>query len=110
MSNFIGHPSAVEDQPLPELIEIFAAYPNPFNARTIIEFSLLTSSQVELDIYDIIGRKISSLLDADLNPGRHAISFDASSLPSGLYFARLEATDIQSGVAYSKSIKLSLLK
>ena len=65
-------------------------YPNPFNARTTIDFELSRPSFVKLDIYDIIGQKITAPVNNYLEIGQHHILFDASDLASGIYFYRLQ--------------------
>ncbi|UCC78621.1 MAG: T9SS type A sorting domain-containing protein, partial [Candidatus Zixiibacteriota bacterium] len=70
-----------------------SAYPNPFNAITTIRVALPEPGQVELTIYDLIGRQIGTLLDEYRQAGIHTITFDASDLSSGVYFYRLQAGD-----------------
>ncbi len=67
----------------------FAAYPNPFNAATVVSFSLATESDVRLDVYDVLGRRVATLVDDMMPAGEHQVSWDAISAPSGVYFARL---------------------
>ncbi len=66
-------------------------FPNPFNAVTTIDYTLKQKGEVRLELFDLQGRKISALVAANQNAGRHRISFDGSELPTGLYFYRLEA-------------------
>jgi len=66
-------------------------YPNPFNPSTIISYKLSAVSEVRLVIYDVLGRKVETLVDARQNPGSHSAIFDARGLPSGIYFYRLRA-------------------
>lgn len=67
-------------------------YPNPFNPSTSISFSLPENAKVTLAVYDLLGRKVATLLDnKDLNAAVHSVQFDASSLASGMYFYRIEA-------------------
>lgn len=70
---------------------LYSCYPNPFNPTTTISFSLPRTSFTRLAVYDITGRQTGVLVSTVLNAGEHRISFDGSALPSGLYFARLEA-------------------
>jgi hypothetical protein len=75
-------------------------YPNPFNPITVIEYSInegisplkgVPSSQsVKLDIYDLLGRKVSTLVDKKQTPGKYTVSFNGSKYSSGIYFYRLE--------------------
>jgi alpha-tubulin suppressor-like RCC1 family protein len=66
-------------------------YPNPFNPTTTISYTLPASGFVVLTVYDILGRKITSLIESVQAAGEHQINFDASSLPSGVYVYRLQA-------------------
>lgn len=66
-------------------------YPNPFNPTTNISFNLPSEGFVELNIYDLSGRKIESLLNKNLIAGQHNVKWDASRYSSGIYFYRLRA-------------------
>ncbi len=82
----------IDDLPsIPVNFMLLQNYPNPFNARTAIRFSLPKSQNVELTVYDLLGRQIEVLIDDYRDVGVHAITFDASSLSSGVYFYRLRA-------------------
>jgi hypothetical protein len=70
---------------------IIAAYPNPFNARTRIVFSLPDAVRVNLAVYDIGGRLVANLADGKQEAGVHSALFDARDLPSGIYLVHLEA-------------------
>jgi flagellar hook assembly protein FlgD len=69
-------------------------YPNPFNPQTKIDFALPASSNVRLEVYDLLGRRISTLVDGPYQPGRYSVIWngkDAAGSPvaSGVYFYRL---------------------
>jgi len=66
-------------------------YPNPFNPTTTISFYLDGFSHVRLSAFDILGREIKRLIDHELDPGEHSVSFDASSLASGVYIFLLQS-------------------
>ena len=66
-------------------------YPNPFNPGTQFEFTLATSSFVSLAIFDILGKKIATLISEKMSAGGHSLYWNASNIPSGMYFYRLEA-------------------
>jgi len=66
-------------------------YPNPFNPLTTITFDLPGAAHVRLSVFDLLGRKLSTLLDEKREAGHHAIQFDGSRISSGVLFYRLEA-------------------
>ncbi|NUO18508.1 T9SS type A sorting domain-containing protein [bacterium] len=72
-------------------IALHQNYPNPFNPETNITFDLVETGAVTLDIYNAVGQKVAALVNGTLSEGRHTVVFDASGLPSGLYFYRLTA-------------------
>ncbi len=65
------------------------AYPNPFARSTEIGFSLEQAAKVSLTVYDVRGREVAVLADGTMEAGQHSITFDAASLPSGVYVYRL---------------------
>lgn len=79
-------------------------YPNPFNPSTLITYQISSSSDVTVDVYDMLGRKITNLVHQQQEAGNYSIVFNAQSLPSGIYICRLTVGN------YSKSIKMVLLK
>jgi len=71
-------------------------YPNPFNPTTAINYSIplnvkSESSNITLIVYDVIGRQVKTLLNKNQQPGNYLVQFDASNLPSGIYYYRLKA-------------------
>ncbi len=89
---------------IPEVYSLGQNYPNPFNPTTIIPFSLPNSGQVSLKVYDVRGNEVATVLAGELSAGQYQVSFDASSLSSGLYFYRLQAGEVQ------KTMKFMLVK
>jgi hypothetical protein len=85
--------NAVEGIQIPAAIELAKNYPNPFNASTTIEFSLAQRTRIKLSVFDILGNSIATLADGVFDSGIHRIVFDASALPSGLYYYSLEANN-----------------
>lgn len=80
----------------PELPSEFALrqnYPNPFNPMTIIRFELPEPAAIRLAVFDLLGRRVSTVLEGPAEAGRHEVRFDAGGLPSGTYVYRLEAGD-----------------
>jgi choice-of-anchor B domain-containing protein len=68
-----------------------AAYPNPFADRSVVRFTLETAADVRLAVYDTRGREVAVLVDGALSAGAHEAAFEGAGLPSGTYFALLEA-------------------
>ncbi len=68
-----------------------AVYPNPFNPTTRIVLELPRAGRVTLELYDVTGRHVQTLLDEVKAAGAHTVSVDGATLPSGVYFARLQA-------------------
>jgi len=76
----------------PEAYGLEEAFPNPFNAMTVIGYNLPESGHVRLSVYDAVGREVDRLVDGFQSAGSFQVRFDASSLPSGVYTYRLEST------------------
>jgi hypothetical protein len=74
---------------VPLAFALHAAYPNPFNPATTIAFDLPRSSTVRLDVYNVLGQRVATLVDGELPAGAHEILWEASSVGSGVYFARI---------------------
>jgi hypothetical protein len=70
-------------------------YPNPFNPSTVISFSLLKKQKVNLSVYDLLGRKISELVNSELDPGKHTVNFDGSHIASGIYYYVLSSNGVR---------------
>jgi hypothetical protein len=79
-------------------------YPNPFNAATIISYSVMEEARVILKIYDVLGREIRTLVDAEHLPGEYEQQFFAGQLASGVYFYIINANN------YREVKKMLLLK
>ena len=71
-------------------------YPNPFNPTTNISFSLAEPSFVKLAIYNTLGEEIQVLKNENMNAGSYDVSFDAVSLPSGMYLYKIETAQFNS--------------
>ena len=78
---------------LPKAFYLAQNYPNPFNATTTISYKLPVTSDARIDIYDILGRRITTLIDKQQPAGSHQIIWQADGLSSGMYFYRLQAGD-----------------
>ena len=89
---------------VPASFELLQNYPNPFNPATKITFKLEHSGPATLSIYNLLGQKVETLVNEDLQVGTHQVTFDASKLSSGVYFYKIEAGK------YSSVKKMMLLK
>lgn len=78
-----------DESGLPTSFALAQNYPNPFNPSTVIEFSLPTASQVKLEVFNILGQRVETLIDGPMAAGTHSATFDASPYTSGIYFYRL---------------------
>ena len=79
-------------------------YPNPFNARTTINYSVPNTDYMELSIYDINGQIVKTLINSPQNIGHYNITWDADDIPSGIYFIKLTVNNIV------KSQRITLMK
>lgn len=83
----------IESSQLPSEYVLMDAYPNPFNATTNISFGLPEAGHVSLEIYNLMGQKIATLVDGYKEAGYHSVNWDASQYSSGIYFYRLTVGD-----------------
>lgn len=84
-----------DHNPIPQEFYLYQNYPNPFNNETVIRFGIHQLSRIRIDIYDILGRKITELVNNQLLPGIYNIGWngtnkEGSSLPSGVYICQLK--------------------
>ncbi|NQT24695.1 T9SS type A sorting domain-containing protein, partial [candidate division KSB1 bacterium] len=87
--------TGVKDSPVaaPREFALSQNYPNPFNPTTTISYTLPVASDVQLAVYDILGREVMSLVNETMDAGVHQVTFDGMSVASGIYFYRLKAGD-----------------
>jgi hypothetical protein len=76
---------------IPSAYELYQNYPNPFNATTLINYDLPVSAEVRLEIYNILGQRVETLVNENQPPGRYHITWNTDGLPSGIYFYRMTA-------------------
>jgi len=82
------------DVPAPAEFALDQNYPNPFNPSTKIAFRLAVDSKVSLKVFNVLGQEVATLVNTNMVAGSHNVNFDASSLNSGVYLYRIEATGI----------------
>ena len=78
---------------LPSVYALDPVYPNPFNPRTTVRFDVPEVSRVELEVYDITGSLVETLLDQKMVPGGHQYSWEPKSLSTGVYFLKLHTAN-----------------
>jgi hypothetical protein len=93
----IGSPTDVAGAPAgrPAAFRLRQNYPNPFNSSTIISFSVAAPSFVKLEVYNLLGQKVATLLQQDFMPGEYRAAWHADARPSGVYYIRLDAGKVQ---------------
>ncbi|MEX1136034.1 MAG: T9SS type A sorting domain-containing protein [Balneolales bacterium] len=80
------------DPPYTDAFDLEQNYPNPFSSRTVIRYNLVDEVPVRLEVYDVLGRKVQTLVDeSNQEPGSYEIPFDGTGLSSGIYLYRLRA-------------------
>jgi arabinogalactan endo-1,4-beta-galactosidase len=82
----------------------FTIYPNPFNPSTTINYSLPTSSNISIVIYDVLGREVVRLIDGFQSAGDHSVIWSANDVPGGVYFCRMQSGN------FLKTKKIILLR
>jgi len=85
-----GEPVSVEEQELtPSNFTLEQNYPNPFNPTTNISFSTKNVAQVSLEVYNVMGQKLATLVNGVVTSGNHTVTFDATNFASGMYLYKL---------------------
>jgi hypothetical protein len=111
-----GSPSTTTDvqkkTATPNLFTLEQNYPNPFNPSTIIRYSLSSTSMIMLRVYDVAGRQIAVLSNGIFSAGSYSALLNASALglSSGVYFYRLDAVNVLTGIQSSSTKKLLYMK
>lgn len=96
---------------IPNSIELYGNYPNPFNPSTTIKFAIPETGNVNISIYNTVGEEVKSLNLPNRNAGELSYTIDASSLSSGVYFYKISLSNSASGKQYNSSVsKMILLK
>jgi hypothetical protein len=93
-----------DEEGLPGRFALKTNYPNPFNPETVIRYALPKATQVEINVYNTIGRHVRTLVNDRQKAGYHRVTFDGSGLTSGVYLYRIITDDFQ------KTRKMLLVK
>lgn len=97
-------PMTATPQQVPDQVELKPSYPNPFNPSTTIRYAIPKAYKVTLEVYDLLGQKVATLVDKQQAAGSYKIPFNASDLSSGLYFIQIRAG------SYQEVQKITLVK
>jgi hypothetical protein len=95
---------SLTDIVLPEAFSLDRAYPNPFNPTTTLSFTIPIDSEVSLSVYNMQGREVSTLIDANMEAGYHSVVWNADCHSSGMYFVKMVAGE------FVNTQKLMLIK
>ncbi|SMO83935.1 T9SS type A sorting domain-containing protein [Gracilimonas mengyeensis] len=89
---------------IPQTYDLKQNYPNPFNPTTKITFDLPEATQVELHVYDMLGRRVATIMNDRMTAGTHSLNFDATRLASGMYVYQIKAG------SFASTRKMMLIK
>jgi hypothetical protein len=79
----------------PLLYTLSQNYPNPFNPSTTIKYSIANDEFVNVAVFNLLGEKVTTLVNSNMKAGNYEVRFDASHLSSGIYFYSIEAGDFK---------------
>ncbi len=96
--------TVLDNNELPSSFDLKQNYPNPFNPSTLIQYDIANQSHVRLEVYNVIGQRVITLVNEEKTPGRYEVLFDAASLASGVYLYRLQTE------AFQKTRQMLLVK
>lgn len=94
----------VAESTIPTEYALHQNYPNPFNSSTTIRFDIKEAGNVNIKVFDLLGREVATLVNEQLSAGTHSVSWDASGVASGIYLYRIKSGE------FSATKKLLLLK
>lgn len=95
---------------IPSEYSLSQNYPNPFNPATTIRFALPSESRVTLEVYNILGERVTELLNEVRQAGTMEVQFNGANMPSGVYIYRFRAVSLEDGKHFEKINKMMLLK
>jgi M6 family metalloprotease-like protein len=90
-SSVLRNASGITEVTSPATYRLYQNYPNPFNPKTGVRFQVVGVSDVKIVVFDLLGREVAILVNERRQPGTYEVTFDGSSMASGIYFYRLQA-------------------
>lgn len=103
-NNIITSNEEIAESTIPESFKLHQSYPNPFNPTTTIGYELPQNTAIKLEVFNVLGQRVATLVDGVQPSGFHEVQFDASSLSSGLYLYRLTTE------SFSETKRMMLIK
>jgi len=108
--NYVQGASAIDEETaIITEFELKQNYPNPFNPSTVITYRLPSAGMVKVQVYNILGQEINTLLNKEQNAGLHTVTFNAAGLASGIYIYKLQYR-LESGAVKSLQRKMLLMR
>lgn len=98
------YPSSTDDISVPARYNTLSNYPNPFNAGTTIKYTLENAGPVLIQVFDLMGRRLKTLVNTLQNAGEHSVTWDAGDYSTGIYFYSIKAGE------YTETRKMTLVK
>ena len=110
-----GSLTGIINNEIPGEYKLSQNYPNPFNPSTVIEFEIPLNKGsrglfVNLTIYDLLGREVSTLVNESKNPGKYSVDFNGSNLSSGIYFYRLNVFNSDGSLSFTDIKRMIMIK
>ncbi len=102
--------SGINPEETPKHITLHQNYPNPFNPTTVISFDLTERSEVNLDVYDILGQRVAIVTRSVKDAGSHAVTWDATGFASGIYITHLTVAGLNNDFQKQLTGKMTLVK
>lgn len=93
LSLHVGTQNQVQEIATPEETKLRGNYPNPFSAQTTLELSISEPTNVKIQVYNVLGQRVATVADENMDAGTHQLTLEEGSLASGTYFVRMEAGD-----------------
>ncbi len=106
----VNSSSVIENGNTPDNYNLSQNFPNPFNPSTKIMYAVRERSQIKIQVYDVLGKVIKTLVNSEMDKGTYSIIFSGEGLSSGVYFYKIEAIPLQGGEGYSGFKKMVLLR
>ncbi|MGB6033392.1 MAG: T9SS type A sorting domain-containing protein, partial [Bacteroidota bacterium] len=82
-----------EETQIPDRFTLSQNYPNPFNPSTQIQFGVPREGRILLEVYNLLGERVATLIDGHMSAGAYTVRYNASDLPSGIYYYRMTAAE-----------------